>query len=682
MKKKIAALFTIMLSIVMFLFMDTISFFAIDKNDVIKGDDFKTQISEQKILCTAEIEDNFEDDSVLIVYNNKHSLGLNEFDVDDFSGLGVQAVKDITSYTTREIKTTLSEKVNSIEKLIASNAYCLNFPELIETKMVNKAYDEVKKEYSDFHQTIEIRLNKKSKQNVLDVIHKLEKSDDVIAVEPNYIVEIDSSQNLPNDTYVSNQWAISKINLPQAWDITTGTREVNVGILDTGIKADHPDLKQNVDIALGKSFLDDSPYTDEYGHGTHVAGIVGAVGNNNSGVTGTCWETNLISLKVFDSKGVGNAAYVAEAIDYAKANNIDILNFSGSFEGSKKYQKNCQALINAMNNYDGLFVCSAANQAINVDSPGVYQEGRPFSLYRIYPATYENDNIIAVAATNEDDDLWYNGIYDGSSYGVKSIDLAAPGFDIYSTYIGEAGNNDYVNLTGTSMAAPYVTGVAALIKSQYPAISYKGIKKAILDGTDEVDSLTGKVKTGGRLNAYNALLAVDNCKFFVEYDKNGGSGDSMSNTVVTYGIPAKLSKNQYIPSSSDTLFSGWYAYRQSDNKWYYVSSDDEGWYSEGEQPAEYEKFLFRDKVYVAHLTSQNNDIIKMYAQWINKSDIMIGDVDLSGTIDIEDATMVQSYVAGLCGLDDVQKYAADVNQNGVIDIIDATEIQKIVAGIS
>lgn len=164
-----------------------------------------------------------------------------------------------------------------------------------EDNLVNYIDDEIKEEYSSFHQMVEIKLNIKSKQNVLDVIHELEKRDDVLVAEPNYIIELDSSSVVPNDTYVNKQWAIDKINLPSAWGITTGSKSVNVGIIDSGIKAAHSDLNANVDSTLSKSFVDNSPLTDEFGHGTHVSGIVGAVGNNNRGISGACWDVNLIS---------------------------------------------------------------------------------------------------------------------------------------------------------------------------------------------------------------------------------------------------------------------------------------------------------------------------------------------------------------------------------------------------
>lgn len=376
---------------------------------------------------------------------------------------------------------------------------------------------------------------------------------------------------------------------------------------------------------MSKSFIDDSPLVDEYGHGTHVAGIVGAVGNNNRGITGACWDVNLISLKIFDSIGKGDAGYLAEAINYAQANNIEILNFSGSYGGSKKDLQYISVLQESINNYEGLFVCAAGNRRINVDT---YPSGCD-----IYPAVFTNNNIVAVAATNQNDILWYVDSQKGSGYGVNNIDLAAPGQGICSTYIGETSDLYYANMTGTSMATPYVSGVAALIKSKYPGISTYGIKKALLDSVDKVSDLSDKVKTGGRLNAYKALIAVENCKYTVVYDKNGGTGSNMSNTTVTYGITTRLSPNTYTPPRSKQ-FIGWYAHRQSDNKWYYEGETGTGWYVEGNQPSGYTKHLYNDQARVAHTSSVNNDTVTMYAQWGPSNYIVSFDANGGGGITV------------------------------------------------
>lgn len=675
-RMSIKVLTSIFLSIIMLI----INIFSFSAAEVYNGEivsDSETMNLEQKKISQATLDENFRDDSVIVIFNNNTSLELNNFDKDDFRDINAKTVNDITSYTVEEIKNTCVENAymkKSILDTYAGSTEKLELSSINDEDIVCTVDDEIKEKYSSFHQMVEIKLNSKSKQNVLDVIHKLEQRDDVLVAEPNYIIELDSSQAIPDDPYINEQWSIEKINLPSAWNITTGSKNVNVGIVDSGIKAAHSDLSANVDRTLGKSFIDNSPLSDECGHGTHVAGIIGAVGNNNRGVSGVCWSANLISLKIFDSEGKGNSGDLAKAINYAQANEINILNFSGSFGTDKSYIYYCEALKEALNNYEGIFICSAGNQAIDVDNPDVASSG----ISKLYPATYDNSNIIAVAATEKSDKLWYEGILNGSSYGAVSIDLAAPGVAIYSTYNGETSDLYYTNMKGTSMAAPYVTGVAALIKSKYPNISAAGVKRAILDSVDIVSSLSGKVKTGGRLNAYNALIAVENSKYTITYNKNGGSGNDMACTTVTYGIPTKLAANSYTAPSSDKILSGWYAHRQSDDKWYYKGADGTGWYREGSQPTGYSKSLYRDEAIVAHTTSVNNDIVTMYAQWIDKSSILIGDVNLDGIISIIDATLIQKYCAGNCHFDAVQLFAADVNRDGVVNIIDVTELQKLI----
>lgn len=537
--------------------------------------------------------------------------------------------------------------------------------------------ENIKDEYSDFHQTLCITLNKHDKQNVLDAIETLQKRNDVLYAEPNYCITLDST-DVTNDEYVSEQWALDKINLPDAWKITTGSKSVKVGVIDSGIKADHPDLKDNVDCELSKSFVegtdDSDALEDVFGHGTHVAGIIGAVGNNSIGVSGTCWNVDLVSLKVLDDNGVcGNSndkiSGVINAINYAKANNINILNFSIALVVPKS-----KAFEETINNYPGLFVCAAGNELFNIDTAGQKR--------RIYPSIYTSDNIVSVAASNSNDKIWYvEKFQQGSNYGIVSVDLAAPGADIYSTYTAE--NKAYTNMSGTSMATPYVTGVAALIQSKYQNISTKATKKAILDGVDKSSYWSKYVKTGGRLNAYNALKSAGDCKFTIQYDKNGGSGNNMPSTTVTYGVSTKISLNTYQSPSDEKLFAGWYANRKSDNKWLYQNESGKlGWYKEGSQPSGYTKSIYRDGVTVAHTSSVKNDTIVMYAYWIKKGDVLKGDVNLDGAITIDDAVLVQKYINNMCTFSDIQKYAADVNSDGVINIYDATEIQKIIAKLN
>lgn len=279
------------------------------------------EAEEEKIYCDATLEDDFADDSVIVMLKNDVSLELDDYDKYDFSEVNAEKVEDLTSYTVETIK----EQNLQLNSLSANSSATAD--EAINNEIVDDYEDEsgYNNDYSSFHRIIKLDLKTKSKQAVLDAIDKLEDRDDVLTVEPDYITE---SCAVPNDSYYSKQWAANKINLPAAWNITTGNSDVTVGVIDSGIKRAHSDLTANVDTTLSKSFVDNSPFTDSNGHGTHIAGIIGAVGNNNRGISGACWNVTLVSLKIYDSDGESSTDAIANAIQYANQKNIDIINFS------------------------------------------------------------------------------------------------------------------------------------------------------------------------------------------------------------------------------------------------------------------------------------------------------------------------------------------------------------------
>ncbi len=454
----------------------------------------------------------------------------------------------------------------------------------------------------DQNDTFVFILEKTGKEAVEEALEILNNDPAVEYAEPDYFLECTAT---PNDLYYSYQYALEKIDANSAWDYTKGDNSVVVGIIDTGIDGTHPDLCDNLWVnpnpneygytndIHGYNFYEKYGGTPtdislSKGHGTHVAGIVGAKGNNEIGVCGINWNVSLAWLGIgIEGSEYLDASAAVEAIHYANLHDIPIINASW---GSEFYS---ERLKEEIEQYDGLFITAAGNDRSNIDDS-------PF-----YPASYDLPNIITVANSNSSDQLSRK-----SNYGKSSVDLAAPGSSVYSTCI----NSTYVYKSGTSMAAPYVAGVAALIKSKYPGISTSGIKKALLDSVDKIPDWSDKVKSGGRLNAYKALRAVENCKYTIIYDKNGGSGNNMSNTTVTYGINTRLRKNTYLPPKGKK-FDGWNAYRASDKKWYYTNGTNSGWYLEGSQPSGYKKHLYSDEVNVAHTTSVSNDTVTMYAQW-------------------------------------------------------------------
>ena len=329
--------------------------------------------------------------------------------------------------------------------------------------------------------------------------------------EPNYLVRADQ---VPNDPSFAYQWGLrntgqsvagqygtagADIDAARAWDVTTGSSSIVIAVIDTGIDYTHPDLTSNiwmnpgeiagngrdddgnglVDDVRGWDFCnnDNSPMDDE-GHGTHCAGVVGATGNNGVGVAGVMHRVRLMPLKFLDSMGMGDTSDEIDCILYARSKGARVI--SCSF-GSEYYSYWEEEAITATN---ALFVCAAGNDGSNND-------GTPH-----YPSGFTAENILAVASTDNRDQL-----VSTSNYGAASVDLAAPGRNIYSTMPG----NSYAYLSGTSMATPHVAGVAGLVLGREPALSLVQLKARILGGVDRVSSLQGRTVTGGRLNAYRAL---------------------------------------------------------------------------------------------------------------------------------------------------------------------------------
>ena len=324
-------------------------------------------------------------------------------------------------------------------------------------------------------------------------------------VEPDYFVK---ACKTPNDPYYNSyQWYHKKIDAPSAWDITTGSSTIVVAVLDSGVDYNHSDLSSNmwintdeipdngidddyngyIDDYRGWDFVnaDKDPIDDE-GHGTFVAGVLGAVGNNNSLIAGTCWTVKIMPVKFLDETGQGLTSDAVSAIEYAVANGAKVINNSWGGPGSNSLQ---QAII-AAGNAGRLVVSAAGNDGMNIDSMPTY------------PAAYNFSNTIAVGASNKSDYLasW-------SNYGKSRVDLVAPGLDMFSLGIGGGFETSG---WGTSYAAPLVSGTAALIWAAKPGLSYSQVKNYILATVDKFSNLSSKCVTGGRLNTGRALeMAVD-----------------------------------------------------------------------------------------------------------------------------------------------------------------------------
>lgn len=322
-----------------------------------------------------------------------------------------------------------------------------------------------------------------------------------------------------NDPSVKKNWGLmgtrgkSDIKASNAWSITQGDRKIRVAVIDTGIDVHHPDLAENIWINPGESgidingrnkahngidddgngfpddvhgwdFVHNKPIvTDNHGHGTHIAGILGAVGNNGIGTTGVSPKVSIMVLKYFDplSNGHDNLVNTVKAIRYAVSNGAHIINYSGG--GTEPNNDEYKAIKYAQDR-GVLVVAAAGNERSNSD------------LAPYYPADYDLTNIISVTAINS-----AAKVLKSSNYGIRSVHVAAPGENIYSTL----PNGRYGLMTGTSQATAFVSGVAALIMSHNDDFKFSQVKKQILATVDELPGLRHKTRTGGKLNSYAAL---------------------------------------------------------------------------------------------------------------------------------------------------------------------------------
>lgn len=408
--------------------------------------------------------------------------------------------------------------------------------------------------------------------SVEEAVARAEASPMVEFAEPDYIVRPNMT---PNDTRFVDQWGLlntgalfgkpgADINVAAAWELTTGSSDLVVGVLDTGVDILHPDLAPNRWInpneVAGNGFDDDgNGFTDDingwnffsdnnnvledptigfgegFGHGTHVAGTIGAAGNNSLGVTGVAWNVKLMGLRVIgrdtDGEVGGPISALVEGINYAiaqRARGINIRVINSSLGGAG----NAKALRNAIRNAGDagiLVVASAGNSGADNDTAAEPN----------YPAAWSSsiDTLISVAALNRVDNLW-----GGSNTGHTTVDVGAPGVDILSTFPGDG----YIPSSGTSMATPHVSGIAALIWSREPGLTPAEVKQRIRRTAQPIVSLASRVASSGRANALAALnntvpdaelalARVETNKKFVTVDGLAFAKDSF--VVEVNGIP-------------------------------------------------------------------------------------------------------------------------------------------------
>jgi hypothetical protein len=397
----------------------------------------------------------------------------------------------------------------------------------------------------------------------------------VVHVQPNYRYHL--LENLPDDPSFSQQWGLKNtgqfngtpgadIHAPAAWEITTGTHAVVVAVIDTGVDYTHPDLQANlwtnpgeinpsdgiddddngyVDDWRGWDFHDnDNDPWDDHSHGTHVSGIIGAAGNNGVGVSGVCWQVTLMPLDTFDSSGESLTSSLVEAIAYAEMMGAKLINASW---GDPDEDPLLEETIRSFTAAGGLFIAAAGNE-----------NGKDNDVFTSFPANYSIDGLLSVGASNVLDQA-----ASFSSIGNNRVHLFAPGSGIYSTY--PTTSLTYGMKSGTSMAAPMVTGAAALLCGWNPALDNLSIKYRLMGTVDRLDALEDLCKSGGRLNAAALfgpdiqspsavvdLTAVDRDydRLTVEYSVTGDDGMMGAARFVDL----RYSHNPITPANWDTAF--------------------------------------------------------------------------------------------------------------------------------
>lgn len=339
---------------------------------------------------------------------------------------------------------------------------------------------------------------------------------DVVYAEPDYRVRI---ATLPDDPRFTEQWGLhntgqsggtidADIDAPEAWDLSTGTGSTIVAVIDTGVDYRHPDLAPNmwtnsgeiagdgidndnngyIDDVHGYDFFnDDGDPLDDHNHGTHVAGTIGAEGNDGIGVSGVNWDVQIMAVKFLGADGSGSTSDAIAAVQYAVDNGAHISNNSW---GGDPYSQAMFDVIEDAGDADHIFVAAAGNG--NFFGLGINNDVTPF-----YPASYDLDNVVAVAATDRNDQT---AIF--SNYGRTSVDIGAPGVDILSTLI----DGGYGNSSGTSMATPHVSGALSLVRDFDPSLSPQQIIDRVLYSADPINALQDITVTGARLNLASALV--------------------------------------------------------------------------------------------------------------------------------------------------------------------------------
>lgn len=421
------------------------------------------------------------------------------------------------------------KKPASAEEIALSETRSFGSPEVLVKFKSGVSSEAIDALTARFHDRVEDRIENAEGWEAIDdldnadaasIVAQYSQLPEVEFAEPNYEINLEEANEgplvpvLPHDPQFNDQWALANsgqrggkqgadISATLAWATTTGTDKVVVAVLDTGVDYTHEDLMENmwvrpatmapyhdnelgtIDDLNGFNAIDTAADPmDDNGHGTHCAGIIGAEGENNVGIAGVNWKVQIMPLKFLNAGGSGSTKDAIEAINYVinrKKAGVNVRIISASWGSTQRSRALGDVIRKAYEN-DILFVAAAGNSSVNNDRTPHY------------PSSYPN--VLSVAALDRNDQL-----ASFSNFGVKSVMIGAPGVDILSTWLG----NEYEEKSGTSMATPVVSGVAALILSKHPRMSAEDLHKRLMDSTDPIIALKGKTVTGGRINAAKAL---------------------------------------------------------------------------------------------------------------------------------------------------------------------------------
>ena len=418
------------------------------------------------------------------------------------------------------------------EDIALSERRELNAPELMVKFKPGISLDRIINIAADHHDRVEDSIeavpgleaiDDLDDANVQETVAEYRRLPEVEYAEAVTEISLDGAESnlnpvLPADPQFSEQWALANngqrggkegadISAMRAWSVTTGDDDVVIAVLDSGVDYNHPDLANNIWVrpASVRPFTDGTAGTiqdlhgynavennadpmDDNGHGTHCAGIIGAEGGNNIGIAGVNWTVRIMPLKFMNAGGFGTTKDAVEAINYVidrRKAGVNVKVISASWGSTMKSQA-LEDVIRKAYEAGILFVAAAGNATTNNDRTPHY------------PSSYDVPNVISVAALDRNDEL-----ASFSNYGVKSVAIAAPGVDILSTWL----DGEYEEKSGTSMATPVVAGVAGLIAAKEPKLSVEELRKRLVESVDKLETLKGRVASGGRINAAKAVRA-------------------------------------------------------------------------------------------------------------------------------------------------------------------------------